>query len=66
MNSKQILLFSQVLLYDYHIVLFVSLFNIRLYLFLNIFFSTESIISFSTERSVHKISLLTTISRIQS
>ena len=28
MNSKQILLFSQALLYDYHIVLFVSLFNI--------------------------------------
>ena len=42
MNSKQILLFSHVLLYDYHIVLFVSLFNITLYLFLNIFFSTES------------------------
>ena len=42
MNSKQILLFSQVLLYDYHIVLFVYLFNITLYLFLNIFFSTES------------------------
>lgn len=41
MNLKQIL-FSQVLLYDYHIVLFVSLFNIRLHLFLNIFFSTES------------------------
>ena len=42
MNSKQIFLFSNVLLYDYHIVLFVSLFNVTLYLFLNIFFSTES------------------------